>query len=169
MFKKAGIRAKLDTRDKTPGEKFYYWEMKGVPIRIEIGPRDVEKGEITLVRRDTGERMQVKSNLIEEIEALGAEIAENLKSKSEEDLRSRIKDAATLDEAAEIVAKKMVVRAPFCSRDMDGLDCAEVLKGRCDGALVRGTLFPEPERPGKKACIVCGKPAREIVYIAKAY
>ncbi|MFQ5814910.1 MAG: proline--tRNA ligase [Candidatus Hydrothermarchaeaceae archaeon] len=168
-LKKAGIRARVDSRDKTPGEKFYYWEMKGVPIRVEVGPRDAERGEITLVRRDTGERKQVKEDSIEEVEALGKEILKNLRHRSEEDIRSRIKDADTLEEAAEVVRKRMVVRASFCSRELDGMDCAETVKERCDGAQVRGTLFPEPESADEKICIVCGRPAGEIVYIAKAY
>ncbi len=97
------------------------------------------------------------------------EILENLKHRSKEDLKKRIKDANTLEEVAEVVGKKMIVRAPFCSRDMNGMDCAETVKERCDGAQVRGTLFPEPESPGEKNCIVCGRPAGEKVYIAKAY
>ncbi len=168
-LKKAGIKAKLDARDKTPGEKFYYWEMKGVPIRIEVGPRDVERGEITLVRRDTGEKKQVKEGSVEEVERLGMQILKDLKQRSEEDLKNRVKDANTLEDIVEVVRKKMVARAPFCSREMEGKDCAETVKEKCDGAQVRGTLFPEPETPDNKGCIVCGRPAGEVVYIAKAY
>lgn len=168
-LEKAGIKAKLDSREKTPGEKFYYWEMKGVPIRVEIGPKDVEKGQITIVRRDTGQKKQVKEDSIEDIKALGQEIFDNLKRRSEEDLKSRIKDVSSLEEVAAAIRKKMVARAPFCSREMDGLACAEKIKEKCDGALVRGTLFPEPEKPGAKTCLVCGKSAKEVVYIAKAY
>ncbi|MEE8167357.1 MAG: proline--tRNA ligase [Candidatus Hydrothermarchaeales archaeon] len=169
-LKKAGIRAELDAKDKTPGEKFYYWEMKGVPIRAEIGPRDVEKGIVTLVRRDTGEKSQMKEDSVEDIFALGKKILESLRDKAVKELTSRIKEASSLEEAADIIGKRMIAKAAFCSRDMDGEACAEAAKDRTDGGQIRGTLFPVPEKPGdKSSCIVCGKSAREIVYIAKAY
>jgi len=168
-LKENGIRARFDNRDKNPGEKYYYWEMKGVPVRIEIGPRDVENGQITLVRRDTGEKKLVKEDAIDSIEALGLEILTELKQKSEENLKGRVEDTETLEEVTEVVRKKMVAKAPFCSREMEGVDCAERVKERCDGAQVRGTSFPDLEKPKNNKCIVCGNPAGEIVYIAKAY
>ncbi len=168
-LKKAGIRARLDERDKTPGEKFYYWEMKGVPLRAEIGPKDLEKGEVTLVRRDTGEKIKAKGDLPSVVSKLGEELERNLCKKAQDDLKKGIRDAKTLEETGRVLKEKMIARAPLCSRDMDGQACAEKIKEKTDGGQVRGTLFPEPETPMKKTCIVCGKPAKEIVYIAKAY
>ncbi len=168
-LKKAGIRARLDEREKTPGEKFYYWEMKGVPIRAEIGPKDLERGEVTLVRRDTGEKISVKGEVSGIISKLGEELERNLRKKSQQDLKKQIKDAKTLEETNKALKEKMIARAPLCSRDMDGQPCAEKIKEKTDGGQVRGTLFPEPEKLGKAVCIVCGKTAKEMVYIAKAY
>jgi len=150
--------------------KFYYWEMKGVPIRAEIGPRDLEAGTVTLVRRDTGERKAVRfDDVEEEVLRLSELMLENMKRRAKEEFDRHFSRAETLDELAEILSSKGgFVLVPFCSREMDGEQCAEVIKEETDGE-VRGTLFEEEEKPENKTCISCGRPATCTVVVAKAY
>ena len=165
-----GWRVFLDDSDKKPGAKFYYWEMKGVPVRAEIGPRDLNKGTVTLVRRDTGEKTEVefgKANA--EIGRLGEDILENLRQKAEEDLKSHISEASEMVELSRILSEKGgFVSVPFCSRDLDGEACAEEVKEQTD-ADVRGTIFEGNESPDGKTCIACGRPAKHVVMVARAY
>ncbi len=165
-----GLRVQLDDSDRKPGAKFYYWEMKGVPIRAEIGPRDLEAGTVTLVRRDTGERKAVRfDDVEEEVLHLSELMLENMKRRAKEEFDRHFSRAETLDELAEILSSKGgFVLVPFCSRELDGEQCAEVIKEETDGE-VRGTLFEEEDKPENKTCISCGRPATCTVVVAKAY
>jgi prolyl-tRNA synthetase len=163
------IRAKIDDSEKSPGEKYYFWEMKGVPLRIEIGPKDVEEGVVVIVRRDTGEKESVKDEkLVERINDLSKDISDVLRSRANKHLNERIRDASSIDEIEGIIGEG-IARAYFCSVGEEGRGCAEKLKEH--GGEVRGTRFDEEEVAvdKNKRCVVCGKPARHIVYIARAY
>ncbi len=169
-LEEAGLRATLDDSDKNPGMKFYYWEMKGVPIRAEIGPRDLKAGVVTLVRRDTGEKKQVDfENALEEIHSMGEDIVENLREKATAELEGHIFSAENMEELEEILSQRGgFVKVPFCSRGFEGESCADIIKEDTDGE-VRGTRFGQPKiEPGEK-CIVCGKPAECMVMVAKSY
>jgi prolyl-tRNA synthetase len=166
----AGLRVSLDDSDKKPGAKFYYWEMKGVPVRAEIGPKDIEAGKVTLVRRDTGEKEAVESGRVTEaVREMGERILDQLRHKASEEFSSRVSEADGLDELGDILSSGGgFVRVPFCSRDLDGEACADTVKEKTEGE-VRGTVFGEEETPSDKACIACGKPARHYVMVAKSY
>jgi prolyl-tRNA synthetase len=144
--------------------------MKGVPIRAEIGPRDLKKGTITLVRRDTGEKREVEyGEVADEIAKLGEGILENLRNRAEEELKEHISEAEDMEELVRIISEKGgYVRIPFCSRELDGETCAEEIKERTD-ADIRGTVFGDDEVPEGKTCIACDKPAKHIVMVARAY
>ncbi len=169
----AGIRAKVDDNpSKTPGEKFYYWEMKGVPIRIEIGPEELEKETLTVSRRDTRKREKIPEKECGNIiQRLGNEILESLRRKSEAELQHNVRYAKSLEELKESVDKVGgFVKIPFCTVDtMDGKGCADRIKQETT-AEVRGVLFPEPEVANEnEKCLICGKHAEHYVYVAKAY
>jgi len=170
ILKDAGWRVFLDDSDKKPGAKFYYWEMKGVPIRAEIGPRDLSNGTVTLVRRDTGEKGEVRfEDAAEEIGELGQSLLDNLRERAEEYLNTHVAETDDMDELSSILAEKGgFVNVPFCSREMDGEACAEEVKELTD-ADVRGTVFGSDDVPEGKTCIACGKPAKHIVMVARAY
>ena len=160
------FRVSIDETDKTPGEKFNIWELKGVPIRLEIGEKELETKEITLARRDTRERIKVKlEDLEKEIEEIGKDISNNLKKEAEEWFKSRIFEAENLDEVKEKV-RKGFVKIPFCSIGKDGEECGEKIKEICD---IAGSLYPEEEKPEGKKCIVCGREAKVWVYACKSY
>jgi len=160
-----GIKAVIDEdRDKTPGEKFYVWELKGVPIRAEVGPRELKEGAVFLKRRDTFEGRSVKKeNLVSEVNSLMREIYENLKKRAWEFLNSKIKRANTLDEAKKLLeAKAGVVEVPWCGRDECGLKLEDELQAR-----VLGSPVGEVKVEGK--CVVCGNEAKSLLRVAKTY
>ncbi|WP_457612020.1 proline--tRNA ligase [Methanocaldococcus sp.] len=108
-------RVHIDDRDIRPGKKYYDWEIKGVPLRIEIGPKDIENKKITLVRRDTLEKIQIdEDKLEEEISKILKDIYENIKRRAKERFESFITITNNLDEAKNILEdKKGIVLIPF--------------------------------------------------------
>lgn len=114
---KNNYRVKLDIRDIRPGKKFNDWELKGVPIRIELGPRDIESNKITIYRRDTGEKYQIEEdNLLNELNKLINEISSNMLKKAEEKINSYITivENENINEIKEILEnKKGVVLIPY--------------------------------------------------------
>jgi len=120
ILKEKGFRVKLDDRDIRPGRKFNDWELRGVPLRIELGPRDIENKKITLYRRDTGEKFQIdEDDLLNEINGIMASISETIKEKANERVNSFITiieddGGALTDKIKETLAdKKGVVLIPY--------------------------------------------------------
>jgi len=158
-----GFRIHLDDREQyTPGFKFHEWELKGVPLRIEIGPIDIEKHKITFVRRDFLERVTIDEVKLEEfvLETLDS-IAFQLKKRANEMML--IQDAKDYKELKKKLKEGGFVRIPFCMKET----CAKKLKKETT-AEVRGTLFGKSEK-AEGNCAICGNKANEMVYVAKAY
>ena len=167
----AGIKVKYDNREYRPGEKYYYWERKGIPIRLEIGKKEVTSQTVTMARRDTKKKTTIpRSELIETLKATFDDILKTLSERAENELRNNIRLAKNMSELKSLIKKYGgFVKVPYCSIDNDGAACAEKIKEET-GADVKGVLFPEPEKPeGNAKCIVCGRPAKYIAYIAKSY
>lgn len=167
-LEKNNFRVLIDNSDKRPGEKFYFWEMKGVPLRIEIGPRDLKNKKLILYRRDTEEKIEItESELVKKVKELGEKVSSNLKNISKKDFENLIKDADSVKEVKKIIDAGGIARANFISIDKDGEKCAEVIEKETGGE-VRGVRIDIEEKP-KGKCIVCGKKANVVVYIAKSY
>lgn len=159
-------KVKIDKRDKSVGSKFYDWELKGVPVRIEIGEKELEKKEICLFRRDKREKSSVKlEKLVEKTKELEKEIEKNLKERANNFFEKTIFEA---DNVAELKKKinQGFVKIPFCSRGEEGEKCAAKLKETCE---IAGTLYPEEKPPENKKCIVCGREAKVYVYACRSY
>ena len=166
-LEKIGFRVEVDDSDKRPGEKFYFWEMKGVPLRVEIGPKELTGRKIILFRRDNEKKMNInEEDLIIEIEKQGKDLSENLKRKAMKSFEGSIKDVTSIEEVKKIIGNG-IARADFCSVKKDGETCAEVIEKEA-GGKIRGTRIDVEEHP-KGNCIVCGKKAKTVVYIAKEY
>ena len=160
---------KLDNSEGTPGSKYNHWEMKGVPIRIEIGPKDLEKKSVMLARRDTLEKKPVKEDkLLDEIEKAGNEIKKNLVKKADSWFNKQVSEAGTLRDLANELEKSGFIKIPFCTDELEGKECAEVVKNETH-ANIRGTLYGKNEKPKGKKCISCGKTANVYVYAARQY
>jgi len=162
-LEEAGIRVKIDASDKRPGAKYYRWEMRGVPIRLEIGPRDLKNNSAVLVRRDTGDKEQVplehiRDNVARRFDAIHT----NLFAKAEAQLRGRMFDCETLDEIRENLLKG-IARIPWCGKKECGLALEEEI-----GAGILGIPDgKEGEMTGK--CPLCGADASTRAYVARTY
>ena len=159
----AQIRTRLDDRTEvTPGWKFNDWEMRGVPLRIEVGPRDLAQRQAILVPRVGGEkRIAPLEGLAEAVSAALVDVEQTLSRQAKAFLDGHIVTAATLEEVvAAIAAHRGFVRLEWC-----GDDACELTLRRESGASPR--LIPVDAPAG--ACVVCGKRSRHVVYYARAY
>ena len=168
MLSEAGVRAEADFSGNTPGFKYNHWEMKGVPFRVEIGAREAESGELTVVRRDSKAKSKVKqAELASFIQKEGAAQLSDLKKKSQATFDATLSNASTMQELSAELGKGKLVAVPFCSTEKEGKACADIVKEKTSGD-VRGVRFGAIEKPGGN-CIVCGKKASVVVYIASQY
>ncbi len=162
-----GIDADVDLSERSVGDKFYYWEMKGVPLRIEIGPRELEQQRLVVFRRDTMSKEEIAEiELLSYIERVSKEIDKNLIEQADKAFENRIVDAKSKNEIAEALDQGKIARCNFCSVSHEGEKCAEVIEKELK-ARVRGTRL-EPEKPDGP-CVICGKKASAVVYIAREY
>ncbi len=167
-LRKAGFRVHLDKRDGTPGWKFNYWEMKGVPIRVEVGPRDLKASKAVLFRRDSMEREIIDvADLKKKVTGIGKDIDKNLREEAESKFDGLVVDADSFGTIEDALDKGKIARIPFCTTEMEGLPCDEEIKDRTGGE-VRGTRIDVEDKP-EGVCVVCGKVATEVVYIARSY
>lgn len=160
------IRVKVDDREEVrPGAKFYYWEARGVPVRIEIGPREAKNGTVTIVRRDTLEKMETPvSTLVDELDRLFNSIYETLKERAWNYMKSKIKRTTSLDEAKSWISeRKGIVELPWCGMD----DCAAQMEDMLE-AKTLGTPWPREDAPGMK-CPICGRDAVTWIRYSKTY
>src|SRR3989338_7443743 len=156
----ANLNVELDDRNEyTPGWKFNEWELKGVPVRIEIGPKDLKKKEVVLVRRDTSQKTSVKiSKLVKEVESLLNDIQKNLYKKVKKFLEDETRIAKNYQEFKEVIVAGGFVKAGFCG----SRQCEEKIK---NDTTATSRVIPFKKEPVK--CIICNKDG-EMTYFAKA-
>ena len=158
------FRVSIDETDRSPGWKFAEYEMKGVPLRLEIGPKDIEKGQCVLVRRDNREKYFVP---LDELEQKISEILEDLAKALYKDAYTRRENMTytcdNLDDLIETAKTKPgYIRAMWCG----DLECELKLKEVAD---VSSRCMPFGEKPFGDKCVCCGKPSDKLVYWGKAY
>jgi len=158
------FRTKLDSSDKKPGWKFAEYEMKGVPIRLEIGPKDIEQNQFVIARRDTGEKITVPMDSAEKtIGEILKSIHQNLLDKAKSRLQEKTFTAQTMQEMKKILDETPGhVKAMWCGSD----DCELRVKEEIS-ATSRCIPFAQ-EQVGEK-CFVCGEPADKMVVWGRAY
>ena len=162
---KKKFRVKLDDREQyTPGYKFNYWEMKGVPVRLEIGPRDIENGQCVLVRRDTLEKCTVKlDNIEEEITNLLDKIQKNMYEMASNLREKRTSIALNMDEFIEkINTNQGYIKTMWCGDDA----CEEKIH-ELTGAKSR--CIPFEQENISDTCVCCGKKANKMVIWGRQY
>lgn len=125
-LQKADIRVKADLRDNySPGWKFNHWELKGVPIRLEVGPKDLKQGQFVAVRRDTGEKLTVpEADTEKKILNLLEEIQNNLFKRASDDLHKHMVVADTMEQFQKDLDQGRIVQIPFCG----GIECEDWIK-----------------------------------------
>ncbi len=160
----AGIRVKLDDSEQSPGWKFSEYEMKGVPLRIEIGPRDIAENKCVIVRRDNREKSFVNiENLVDAVNAGLDNLLAALYEKALKNRENRTYTAADLDELIAIANEKNgYIKAMWCG----DLECELKLKEVAD---VSSRCMPFGEEPIGDKCVCCGREAKKLVYWGKAY
>ncbi len=157
-------RVKLDNGEQSPGWKFAEYEMKGVPLRIEIGPRDIENGVCVVVRRDNREKTIVPlENLKEQIPQLLEAVRSGLYNKALERRENMTYDVKNLDEMKEVADNKPgFIRAMWCGDRA----CEDKLK---EVAGVTSRCIPFEQKEISDTCVCCGKKADKMLYWGKAY
>ena len=167
VLREAGIRFHVDDReDVRPGRKFYEWEAKGVPVRLEVGPREAREGKVLLVRRDTLEKEAVAvEELAERLERVFEEIRGNLRRRAWEWLNRMVKRVETVEEARRVLEEERgIVELPWCGRE----ECGRKLEELVDAGVL-GSPLEKPEWVKGKRCPVCGRPAVTSIRLAKKY
>ncbi len=160
----AGVRAELDERDLSPGFKFNHWELRGVPVRVELGGRDLDAGVVTLCRRDTSEKTVVPmADAADAVQKLMGEIAKKLYDDAYSFNMSRIVKVKDLDEM-----QRALDSGNFCDAYWCGDEKCEVDIKQKYAATTR-VFHADQSDAEKHACVCCGKKAKHRIYFARAY
>ena len=153
----AGIRVKLDDRDERPGSKFYDWEIRGVPLRLELGMKDIEKNAVTFVRRDTGEKGTISSDdIVSGVNMMLEIIRKDMYDKAWKKQRENVADVVSLNDLPE-----KTLRFGWCGSE----ECGRRLEDE-NGLKLLGTPYISEKYKGK--CIVCGKQTEKAAYAARS-
>ena len=157
----ANIRVKLDNSENTPGWKFNEYEMKGIPVRLEIGPRDIENNVLTAVRRDTHEKIQLNlNNLVNELNNLLIDIQNNMLKQAEDNLKSAIVETNDFENLVKSVNAGKVALSYHCGNK----ECEEEIKQK---TTIKTRVIHSYDE--NHICIYCGKPSKYRVYFGKQY
>ncbi|MHC1586165.1 MAG: proline--tRNA ligase [Candidatus Hecatellaceae archaeon] len=167
-LRREGFNVQADLREKyTPGSKFYDWELRGVPVRIEIGPRDLENKTVTLVRRDTLQRMVVpEAEAVQAFKNLLSQVQEALRERAAQWFRQAVRRLKTLNEAQSLIKNGKpfgVIELPWCGGDDCGIALEEEL-----GLKALGSPYPE-EKPESIGCAYCGGEASTFLRLSRQY
>jgi prolyl-tRNA synthetase len=164
QLKSAGLRVHLDDRDLRAGKKFYEWEMRGVPLRLEIGPRDLKEGKIVLKRRDNMDKEMVEyreKELVELVEDRISKITQNLKDKAWKMLQENIMETDSLDEARDTIQEEGgIVSFLWCGDEACGKDVEE---------QVHVDILGIQEDADNGTCVNCKQKARYRALLARTY
>ena len=163
-LKAAGIRVKVDDTDRSPGYKFAEQEMRGIPVRVECGPKDIENGQAVICRRDTREKYVVS---FEELPAKVQEVLDTMQKDMLERARahrdSHTYTAKNYDEFKELInTKPGFVKAMWCG----SRECEDKIK---EDVQATSRCMPFKQEHISDVCVCCGKPAKKMVYWGRAY
>lgn len=161
---KTEFRTKLDDREEfSPGFKYNEWELKGVPIRVEIGPKDIKNRQVVLVRRDTGKKEIVKiDNVVERIKKLLEEIQKDMFNKALDFLKNNIHKVKAYDEFKKVIKKGGIIQSCWCGERK----CEDKVKDDTGAKIIN---IPFEQEKVFCDCIICGKKAKVVANFAKSY
>ena len=164
-LQKLNIRAKIDDSEKSPGFKYSEQEILGIPLRIEIGPKDIEKNELVIVRRNDRKKITLKINEIEnEIQNILEEMQNDMYNNAKNFLDNHIYTAKDMDEMKEISKNKIgFIKAMWCGDE----NCEDKIKTETEGFGSR--CIPEEQEHLSDTCVCCGKKAKDMVVWGKSY
>ena len=161
----AGIRVKLDDSDQSPGWKYAEYEMKGVPVRLEIGPRDIESGNCVLVSRVSREKNFVSLDSVEEsVQNMLTQVHDELVARAKKNLDEKTSVATSFEEFLDVAENKPgFIKAMWCG----DVECEDKLKDTTGGVKSRCIPFNEEKLSDK--CVCCGRPAKHMVVWGRQY
>ncbi len=156
-----GLRVHVDDRDIRPGSKYFDWEIKGVPLRLELGPRDIKEKKVMAVRRDTGKKSSIpRKDIKKGVQKILDDISKDMKSRAQKELEDKIHKSDSLEEASKIIKEGGgIVIGDWCGEE----SCAEVIEHA--GATILGIL--DDETSGD--CIGCKHKAKVKIQMGKSY
>ncbi|MBR2529533.1 MAG: proline--tRNA ligase, partial [Lachnospiraceae bacterium] len=159
-----GIRVRVDDTEKSPGWKFAEAEMRGIPVRVEIGPKDIEAKKAILARRDTGEKTECSMDaLCETVGSLLEGMQKDMLERARARRDSQTYTATTKEEFEKLFAEKSgFVKAMWCGN----VECENEIKEKLS---VTSRCMPFEQETVSDVCVCCGKPAKKLVYWGRAY
>ncbi|XP_021762586.1 proline--tRNA ligase, cytoplasmic-like [Chenopodium quinoa] len=171
ILSEAGIRAECDLRDNySPGWKYSHWEMKGVPLRLEIGPKDLANSQTRAVRRDDSAKKDIPmADLVDQVKELLDAIQQNLFDVAKEKRDACVKEVRTWDEFVEALAQKKLILAPWCDEEEVEKDVKARTKGEIGAAKTLCSPFDQPALEEGTLCFASGKPAKKWTYWGRSY
>jgi prolyl-tRNA synthetase len=160
----AGFRVKLDARDMRPGAKYYWWELRGVPLRLELGPRDLDAGKVMAVKR-TGEKTSIDLASVKAgITHVFDEITDTIRARAEENMKSRLCAVGSLDNLNTTLDEGKVAVIHWCQHK----GCGDAVETQTNASIL-GTEVRSPYVPASDGkCVVCGKPGKPTL-VGRAY
>jgi prolyl-tRNA synthetase len=165
-----GVRIHIDDRDESPGYKFNDWEMRGVPVRLEVGPKDVANGSAVLARRDIpgkeGKRFVPQAGIVDAVRDLLREVQANLLDDATKFRDSRIHDVETYDQMKQVVEAGGWARGWWAGEDARGSTDESRIKDETSATL---RCFPLDQPGGSGKCFYTGKTSERIALFAKSY
>ncbi|KAG0496488.1 hypothetical protein HPP92_001006 [Vanilla planifolia] len=166
-----GIRAEHDLRENySPGWKYSNWEMKGVPLRIEIGPKDIASKQVRVVRRDNGAKTDIPlANLVEVVNGILSNIQASLFNAAKEKRDACIKVVHTWEEFIAALNNKKLILAPWCDEEEVEKDVKTRTKGELGAAKTLCSPLDQPVLPEGTLCFASGKPAKKWTYWGRSY
>ncbi|MEK6846741.1 MAG: proline--tRNA ligase [Nanoarchaeota archaeon] len=157
----------IDNSENSVGEKLNTWELKGVPVRIDVGEKELKAKKLSVFRRDLNKKELIsEKHLMKYLTRVKKEFTFNLIKEADKLFNNRIKNARSIVEMKKLIESGNIVRCGFCSVSVEGDSCAEVVEKEV-GAQVRGTRLDGEKFSGN--CAVCGKKAQHVVYVARSY
>jgi prolyl-tRNA synthetase len=162
-LKKHGMRVHFDDRDLRAGKKYYEWEMRGVPLRLEIGPRDIANNKMVTLRRDTMEKEFLdyhEETIINDINQILTDITGNLKNKAWQKFNENIRPAKSLEEAKELIQNRGIISFNWCGDESCGKEIEE---------FVQVDILGLQQESQDEKCINCNSHSKTIALLAKTY
>ena len=162
-LKEAGIRVKIDDSDKSPGWKFSEYEMKGVPIRLEIGPRDIENKQCMLAKRNDGTKVAASlDDLVDTVKALLDTIHDEMYQKANAFVQSHIRECHSVEEIEKALDDRCYAKVMWCEDEACELKIKEMFQATARAIPFNQIAFDE-------TCPICGKKAKKVVLFGRAY
>ena len=161
------IRVYVDESENSPGEKFNTWELKGVPLRVDIGDKEIKEKKVSVFRRDNNKKELIaEKDFLDYVGECAKSFDAHLIKEADALFEGRIKNAKSIKEIKGLVEAGNVARSMFCSIEIDGAACAEKV-GAETGAQVRGIRLESEKASGN--CVACAEKATKVVYIGRSY